>query len=312
VDPNGDRIADYHFELSSRADMQWPLSMSFAKLISRTSDAGSARFTLKAPGELNPDQEYYWHVRAKDAHGVWGPWSQTWRFTPRGPAPTVNLALHFDSEKNHGVLRWEPNPLGERPVAYRIYASDEKGFSVSDAPFEVAAGMYDFHRNASTKSPTQFVANFLAETNALELAVVGPDVETAGANKAFYRVVAMDDKGHRSGSSDYVTAPRPVIVSKPIEQARIGAEYVYKIDAVRSLGDLRTRVVDGHEVMNYWDAEQPQFHIERGPSWLTINKATGQLSGKPDKAGRDEVVVAVTLERTLRTRWRHSGVSDFG
>ena len=37
-DPDGDAIADYHFELSNRADMKWPLSMSFYKLISRTSD----------------------------------------------------------------------------------------------------------------------------------------------------------------------------------------------------------------------------------------------------------------------------------
>src|SRR5580765_2604666 len=36
TDPDGDAIADYHFELSSHSDMRWPLSMSFAKLISRT------------------------------------------------------------------------------------------------------------------------------------------------------------------------------------------------------------------------------------------------------------------------------------
>ena len=38
-DPDGDAIADYQFELSGRADMKWPLSMSFYKLISRTADA---------------------------------------------------------------------------------------------------------------------------------------------------------------------------------------------------------------------------------------------------------------------------------
>ena len=156
ADPDGDKIADYHFELSSRSDMKWPLSMSFAKLISRTSDAGSARFTLKAPGELNPDREYYWHVRAKDEKGVWGPWSKTWSFTPRGPAPPLNVSLQYDREKNLGILRWTPNPLGRKPVAYRVYASDEKGFSVSDEPFSVAAGMYDFRQKVPTKPPTQF------------------------------------------------------------------------------------------------------------------------------------------------------------
>ncbi len=48
-DLDGDMIADYHFELSERPDMKWPLSMSFAKLISRTADAGQARYTLAGP-----------------------------------------------------------------------------------------------------------------------------------------------------------------------------------------------------------------------------------------------------------------------
>jgi hypothetical protein len=298
ADPDGDKIADYHFELSPRRDMKWPLSMSFAKLISRTSDAGAARYTLKTPGELNPYREYYWHVRAKDEHGVWGPWSETWSFTPRGPAPPLNVVLHFDREKSRGMLRWTPNTLGQKPAIYRIYASDEKGFSVSDEPFRALTGIYNANEG-SDKTSTQFPANFLSETKATELVVVGSDVELE-ANKAFYRVVAVDTAGNRSGPSDYAAAPRPVIYSKPVEQARIGEGYRYDVHAIRSLGDLRTRVVDGREVMNYWDVEKPRFQLEKGPNWLSIDELTGRLSGKPDTAGRAEVVVAVKLERERR------------
>jgi hypothetical protein len=300
VDPDGDKIADYHFELSGRPDMKWPLSMSFAKLISRTSDAGSASFTLKAPGELNPDREYYWRVRAKDAKGVWGPWSATWRFSPRGPAPPVKVTLDYERETNRGVLRWRPNPQGRTPTRFRIYASDEKGFSVSDEPFEVAAGVYDFRTKQSTKPPTQLPGNFLAETQALELAVAGPDVADAGANKAFYRVVAVDEQGNRSGPSDYVAALRPMIYSQPVPGATVGAEYRYAVRAIRSLGDVRMRVVDGREQMNFWDAEQLQFKIEQGPDWLTIDSKTGELSGKPDRPGREAVIVSATLLRERR------------
>jgi hypothetical protein len=269
--------------------------MSFAKLISRTSDAGSARYTLKAPGELNPDREYFWHVRSKDERGVWGPWSPTWRFTPRGPAPPLDVSMDFDAEQNRGILRWEPNRLGRRPVAYRIYASDEKGFSISDAAFEVAAGVYDFRIKESSTPPTQFAANFWGETSATELAAVGTDVELPAANKAYYRVVAVDEKGNRSGPSDYAAAPRPVIYTRPVQRARTGAEYRYQVRAIRSMGDVRTRVVDGREVMNLWDVEHLRFRIDKGPTWLTIDEATGQLSGRPNRAGREEVVVAVTL-----------------
>jgi hypothetical protein len=293
-DPDGDKISDYHFELSSRSDMKWPLSMSFTKLLSRTSDAGSARYTLKSPGELNPDREYYWHVRAKDDKGVWGPWSQTWRFTPRGPSPPRKVALEYDAEKNVATLRWQSNPLGRKPAAYRIYASDEKGFSISDASFEVAAGIYDFRSQQSTKGPTQFPDNSLAETKETEMTV-----PTSGY-KAFYRVVAVDENGNRSGPSEYASAPRPIIFSQPVEQARVGVDYRYDVQAIRSLGDMRTRVVEGREVMNYWDVEQPRFFIEQGPKWLSIDEATGRLSGKPDRAGRAEVVIAVKLERVRR------------
>jgi hypothetical protein len=299
ADPDGNKIADYHFELSPRRDMKWPLSMSFARLISRTSDAGTARYTLKTPGELNPDREYYWHVRAKDEHGVWGPWSETWSFVPRGPAPPLKVGLHFDRKNNVGILRWTPNPMGRKPIAYRVYASDEKGFSVSDEPFRALTGIFNAEKGPD-KTSTEFPANFLIETKATELAVVGEDVTLDGANRAFYRVVAVDDAGNRSGPSDYAAAPRPVIYSQPAGQAKIGEDYGYHVRAIRSLGDLRTRVVDGREVMNYWDVEKARFHLEKGPQWLRIDESTGRLAGKPDIAGRAEIVVAVKLERERR------------
>ena len=115
------------------------------------------------------------------------------------------------------------------------------------------------------------------------------------------RVVAVDEQGNRSGPSDYAATPRPVIYSKPVVQARTGMEYRYDVLAIRSIGDLRTRVVDGREVMNYWDVEKPRFEIDQGPKWLSIDSATGQFSGKPEGAGRSEVTVSVTLESERRS-----------
>jgi hypothetical protein len=293
IDPDGDAIADYHFELSGRADMKWPLSMSFAKLNSRTADAGQARYTLPGPGLLNPDAAYYWRVRAKDAKGVWGPWSPTWSFTPRGPAPPREVRLEYDRDRNKGILRWTPNPMGRKPVAYRVYASDEKGFTASDRPYPVTVGV-------SEQIPSEFPANFVVETSATELEVVGPHVNLRGANRALYRLVAVDAAGARSGPSDYAESPRPVIVSAPVTAARKGVGYRYPVAAIRSLGDLRTRVVNGKETMNFWDVERLRFEIVRGPRWLSIGRATGLLSGTPDRSGTIEVPVSVTIERDAR------------
>jgi hypothetical protein len=195
-DPDGDRIADYHFELSERSDMKWPLSTNFYKLVSNTPDRGKAQYTLPQTGLLAPDQKYYWRVRAKDENGVWGPWSATWSFTPRGPAAPTDVTLAFNADRNIGILKWKPSSSGHKPAKYRIYGSDERGFSVSDEPFKVNIG-------ASKAVPSERPANFVTEISQTEIMVIGADVNLTNANRAFYRVVAVDEQGKRSGPSDF-------------------------------------------------------------------------------------------------------------
>src|SRR5262249_20409044 len=108
------------------------------------------------------------------------------------------------------------------------------------------------------------------------------------------------DRGKRSGPSDYAAAARPFIYSKPPETARVGMEYQYQISANRSLGDLRLRVVDGKEVANFWDMEKPHFAVVQGPAWLRIDGSTGLLRGVPDAAGNSDIIIKVTLERSVR------------
>src|SRR5207253_9914217 len=103
-----------------------------------------------------------------------------------------------------------------------------------------------------------------------------------------------------SGASDSAEAAGPLIHSNPIARVRVDDEYEYEVRSIRSIGDSRSRVIEGREVMNYWDVEQPRFELVQGPKWLSIDAATGRLFGKPDAPGRAEVVVAVTLEREDR------------
>ena len=49
-------VIDYQFELSDRADMLWPLSPNFYKLISKTTDKGKPQFTLPEGGLLSPGE----------------------------------------------------------------------------------------------------------------------------------------------------------------------------------------------------------------------------------------------------------------
>jgi len=311
IDPDGDAIADYQFELSTRLDMKWPLSMSFYKLISRTADAVKekdkttgkekvtvkAQYTLSQPGLLTPDHTYYWHVRAQDNKGVWGPWSKTWSFTPKGPSYPLNVTVEYDQARCMGILSWKANPVGRTPVKYRVYGSDEKGFTIADQRHQSVVGVT---KEEMADWNPWFPANFIAETKANELAVLGSEVDLDTANKTYYRVVAIDEQGKRSGPSDYAIAPRPVVYSKPIVTARLGTEYRYQIRANRSLGDLSSRMINGNQTSGYFDIEKPRFTLSQGPAWLKVDEVTGLLSGTPDVPGRADVAVTVSIDRQVR------------
>src|SRR5205814_941352 len=172
-----------------------PLSSNFEKLVSNTADRGQARCRLSSGGLLHPGQKYYWHVRARNDKGVWGPWSPTWSFTAGGPAAPLDARLESLGSGERWFLRWKPDAAGRKPARYRVYGSDEKGFSASDKPYEIVVGR---SKDLSSRSP----ANFVAETEQTELVVLGPGVDLPNANKAFYRVVALDGTGIRSGASD--------------------------------------------------------------------------------------------------------------
>lgn len=281
-----DPIADYHFELSDRPDMAWPLSSNFEKLISNTADSGHARYTLPSAGLLNPGERYYWHVRAKNDKNVWGPWSETWSFVTGGLACPINVRLD-----EYLVLRWSSNPVGWKPVKYRVYGSDEKGFSIE-------------------------AKLLIGETTDTEWMV--PVVAARSNPKAYYRVVAVDAAERQSGPSDYAAAPRPWIDVDIRVRARVGEPFRGELKTIRSIGDLRHRTVEGRTVVKYWDEERPAFKLVKGPAWLRVDETTGVLSGQPTAAGMAEVEVAVTLTRPLyklddqRLIWGHEKVLETG
>jgi hypothetical protein len=275
--------------------MRWPLSPNFWRLTSKTGDRGRAQFALPRSGLLTHGRTYYWRVRAQDASGVWGPWSKTFRFTAQGPGQPVEVTMDYDRAANTGTLRWKPNPIGRRAVRYRIYGSNERGFTVSDEPYKVFVGQ---SRDAGLSSP--FPGNFIAETDQTRLVVLGTGAPTADSSRAFYRVVAVDENGKRSGASDFVAAPRPVMHGPTVIPAKAGQRLSYQVPCTRSIGDLRAYMEGGKQVWRFWNIESPRFALEGAPDWLTIDPETGTLAGAPPAPGKYEVTVSAVIDRTVR------------
>ncbi len=115
----------------------------------------------------------------------------------------TDVTLDYDQAKGVATLKWKPNAAGNRPAKYRVYGSDEKGFTVADQRFQSTVGVSKAEMAAWNP---WFPANFIAETAATDVPVLGSGVESPAANKTYYRVVAVDETGKRSGRP---TTPPP-------------------------------------------------------------------------------------------------------
>ena len=266
--------ADYHFRLSPSADMKYCLSPSFEKLISKTPSSGKAEWHIPYEGILNPGQTCYWQVRSRSADSLWGPWSDVWSFTPQAPGIPLDLTLETDWETRRITLHWHPNSNGNPADHYEIYGSDERGFTASRQPYPVVVGR--------DREDATFPANLIAVTADTCLTIVAADLPDDRGNRAFYRIVAVDADGLRSGPSDYAEAPRPFIYSTPSPRAVAGDIYRYQIKILRSSGDLRC-VSDGpHRYLSaFRDADQPRFLLDEGPAFISLDAATGLLTAAP-------------------------------
>ena len=288
----GGRIADYHFQLGTDRDLRWPLAPSFDG-----QTKGATEFNVARPGRLTPGQTYYWRVRAKSEQGIWSGWSPTWSFVPQGPRLPINVRFEArDPERL--TLAWDLAPEGRTPVEFRIYASDEKGFSVSDAPYEVAVGNQREKGLFPGRKTATFPANLLqsAAQNAIGLR----------PTRSFYRVVAIDELGNRSGASAYAAAPRPFIHTDPPRTARVGVAVNYEPRCIASIGDLTYRDfgIGAHYQAAFWDAEQPRYSFEpeyprcgnRTATWLALDPATGRITGTPSAADVGEWQINLKVE----------------
>ena len=105
-----------------------------------------------------------------------------------------------------GILKWKANPAGQQAGEIPRLRQRRKG--IHHRPTRCSRHRGRDQGGDGGLEPW-FPANFIAETTATELAVLGRDVDSPAANKTYYRVVAVDEEGKRSGPSDYAAAPRP-------------------------------------------------------------------------------------------------------
>jgi len=227
----------------------------------------------------------------------------TFQFQLRAPGVPLDLKL-VPGEAGTLVLAWKPNPGGEPPVAYKVYGSDEKGFTACDTEHLVNRGKgfvptMEEYENKSHDAPhagmIKTASNLIARVADTSLPTVGPELDHPNTNTAFYRVVAIAEGGHCSGPSDYAEVPRPFVVTQPRQTAKRGQPYHHQLRVIRSIGDLRCRPSNRSSYnAAFWDREVHTFTATSLPPGLSLDTKTGVVKGEPQRAGTFDVAVDVT------------------
>jgi len=290
---------DYQVRLGADAQMHRALSPIFEKLVSQTPSKGLPQWTVPEAGLLNPDTPYYWKVRARSGAGMWGLWSKPAHFTTKEPG--VPLAVHLDVDwaSRQGVLRWQANPRGATPTHFEIYGCDERGFSISREPYVIVAG------DSEPNGKRSMAPNLLSETQETTAVVVGS--HAVAGNRAFFRVVAVDADGSRSGPSDYAEAPRPFIFSPIPSQIPAGTTTIFRLETIRSIGDLRAESNGPRRYhMAIRDGDSVSFVLDEGPEFTELDTASGTLTFRPEPRH------ASTHTVTIRAKNGQGGVDVIG
>ncbi|MBN1806820.1 MAG: hypothetical protein JW837_16350 [Sedimentisphaerales bacterium] len=274
--PAGKQANRYHIRLCRRQDMKLIYRPSFDVIIN------SSEHHCPFAGMFNPDEQYYWQIRVCNRQGVWGKWSNVWKFKWQGPRIPVNL--NSTIEKQNITISWQPNPRGERPVEYEVYGSNERGFTPSKDQYEVLG--------LGTQP-----SNLLCTTTDTKLLVVSPDATKPAMNCSFYRVIAIDENGVASGPSELLELPHPFIYSKPVTKAEFNKLYNYQAMTLNCIGDLQFRYAKPNK--KFWEKEGYEFELTEKPAWLTVDKNTGLLSGTPADKDKGTHRVTIVCHRTF-------------
>lgn len=275
--------ADYEFALSEFSDMRWPLSPNFHKLISRTAQQGTSSYILPDIGLLNPGQKYYWRVRARSAQGVWGPWSKAAEFSVIAPAVPVSTTAGFDAAQRIVTLQWQRGENGTAPVRYKIYGSDERGFTAHDQPYL---------RNDGLAGNQMTAANLLLETTRPVTSITLPQ----NLWRPYYRIVAIDKQGRPSGPSVQAELQHPLIAATELPPTILNHAYQFTVPVSASIGHLVSADENGLPYqMKFRYGDDLVFHMTGAPDGLTIDNH-GVISGFVGNASRERYSVTLTVE----------------
>lgn len=292
LDETGSDIEYYHFQLSDRSDMRFPLSPNFERPLNLTLSRGNPYYILPFPGLLHTDKTYFWRVRAVNEESLVSDWSPVWEFTPQFPDYPQNL--RYEIEGDDIYLTWDAGSMGTHPQYFRIYGSNVYGFVPYDHPYvlEGFAKADKPSKNWSDYSVTDWKAyptNFMAgvkkdkflffNKGENKIKVVSQKSKYPNMNRLYYRVVAVDKWGSQSAPSQFITLPEGFIYSPSEVKWDKSDSFTYKIRYLKYMGQVTSKDM---YFSGLWDQPTYTYSAQNLPEGLIVNKENGYITGTLD------------------------------
>jgi hypothetical protein len=247
----------YQFQIDDNVDFSSP---AYSTPDGTTIPGGPVTVTYVKPTSLTILVPYYWHVRARDAAGNWGPWSASWSITilPTIPAaPTlIYPPIYGLTNDSTPTLTWNPVTDG---VNYHIQVDNLYTFTSPEV-------------DGYSGGPTSFTP-----TNPIT-----PD------GLYFWRVQAINASGEAGAWSTLqyftvdTTAPTAPVLSSPVDNAAGLKAIPYFYWLAAATANAYQFQIDDNADFSSLDYSTPDGTIVPGtPVTVTYAKPTGLVISTP-------------------------------
>ncbi|HOD92898.1 MAG TPA: transglutaminase-like domain-containing protein [Clostridia bacterium] len=287
---SSDDAQSYEFILSDEPVCEIPYLPIFHRIIS------NPFIEIDCNAILEPNVQYFWKIRSKNRHGVWGPWSHISDFKHTAPKKPEELVLTI--KERDVLISWTKD---KQALYYKVYGSSEAAFTPSDKEYST-----NIKRKDTEATKILYPMNHIKDVKTSYINLSDEDIKNS--LKYHYRIIAVDKKGNSSICSDYISLPHPWIHKDSIcTYAYSGCMYSSYIEYVYSTGMMRyNRTPENPMFTDFTLADKLFFSIE-GPSWLKVRDYDGYLSGIPNKSdiGLNKFII------TLKNQNNEADTLDF-
>lgn len=315
----------FHLQISAHADMRYPLSPTFDRLVRSRDLSNSDGYRLPWPGLLPVGRTLYWRVRPVAPGRLAGTWSEPRAFRVAGPEPPGDLKahprtnLHRVNPMDRVTLSWSATQTsGTLPVYYEIHASTTPGFSPVDKSHRIL-GLSDSSKYAHFWGDVYVTdwpvvpSTLLTTTTQTSVLLFDPQTGEGFPPEQWgphLRVIAVDANGSRSASSPVVHLRSPLLPIPP-EVIIPAGEFAWSIPAIRSDGRILNK--DCYH-LGLWNRPKLNYYSQAvspaANNWK-VDSAMGVLHGRISPGEEVALKIIVSDEKkqsdTRMVKFRGAG-----